>query len=216
MNSRPPQVIPARLSRLPRTPAGLPIPWFVAWEGARYDFRVVDARKIRPAVQHRLCWLCGQQMGRMMCFVVGPDVRREPGEQRAADASGLRRIRPARLPIPDPAQPGAARPRWPDAGGSAHAGTAILRNPGVSALYVTRSFTVATVPGGILFDMGAPEEVAWWSQGRAATRAEVEHSIATGLPILEAEADRDGVAAHQALAGAVVQAMRLLPAGEAP
>ena len=208
--------MPTRMALLPRTPAGLPIPWFVAWEGARYDFRVVDARKISPAVNRRLCWLCGQALGRMMCFVVGPmcvvnRVSSEPPMHRECAEYALRACPFLTQPSRERREGGGLMPLEPTM-----AGTAILRNPGVSALYVTRSYTVAKVPGGVLFDMGPPEEVAWWSEGRAATRAEVEHSIATGLPILEAEADRDGVAAHQALAGAVVQAMRLLPAGEAP
>jgi len=214
MNSRPPPVIPARLNRLPRTPAGLPIPWFVAWKDGRYDFRVVDARKLEPAVKHRLCWLCGQQMGRMMCFVVGPmcvvnRASSEPPMHRDCAEYALRAC-------PFLTQPRRVRREAGLPEGVTMAGTPILRNPGAAALYVTRSYTVAKVTGGILFDMGPPEEVAWWAEGRAATRAEVEHSIATGLPLLQAEADRDGVAAHQALAGAVVQAMRLLPAGDAP
>ena len=214
MHSPPP--IPARLRYLPRTLAGVPIPWFVAWDGDRYDFRVVEARKIAPAVKQRICWLCGLPLGRMMCFVVGPmcvvnRVSSEPPMHRECAEYALRACPFLTQPSRERREGGGLMPLEPTM-----AGTAILRNPGVSALYVTRSYTVAKVPGGVLFDMGPPEEVAWWSEGRAATRAEVEHSIATGLPILEAEADRDGVAAHQALAGAVVQAMRLLPAGEAP
>lgn len=216
MNSRPPPVIPARLNRLPRTPAGLPIPWFVAWKDGRYDFRVVDARKLEPAVKHRLCWLCGQQMGRMMCFVVGPmcvvnRASSEPPMHRDCAEYALRACPFLTQPRRVRREGGGLMPHEPGM-----AGTAILRNPGVSALYVTRSYTVAKVPGGVLFDMGPPEEVAWWSEGRAATRAEVERSIATGLPILEAEADRDGVEAHAALVAAVMKAMRLLPPGDAP
>ena len=208
--------IPARMSHLPRTPAGLPIPWFVAWEGSRYDFRVVDARKIKPAVVQRLCWLCGRPLGRMMCFVVGPmcvvnRVSSEPPMHRDCAEYALRACPFLTQPSRERREGGGLMPVDPHM-----AGTAILRNPGVSVLYVTRSYTVAQVPGGVLFDMGDPEEVAWWSQGRSATRAEAEHAIASGLPILEREADRDGVAAHQALVGAVMQAMKLLPPGDAP
>ena len=208
--------MPTRMALLPRTPAGLPIPWFVAWEGARYDFRVVDARKISPAVNRRLCWLCGQALGRMMCFVVGPmcvvnRVSSEPPMHRECAEYALRACPFLTQPSRERREGGGLMPLEPTM-----AGTAILRNPGVSALYVTRSYTVAKVPGGVLFDMGPPEEVAWWSEGRAATRAEVERSIATGLPILEAEADRDGVAAHAALAAQVMTTMALLPQDGAP
>ena len=32
--------------------------------------------------------------------------------------------------------------------------------------------------------MGAFEKVEWYAEGRQATRAEVEHSVKTGLPLL--------------------------------
>ena len=38
--------------------------------------------------------------------------------------------------------------------------------------------------GGILINIGPPSAWEWWSCGRAAKRAEVEESVATGLPIL--------------------------------
>lgn len=212
MNSRPSPIIPARLNRLPRTPAGLPIPWFVAWKDGRYDFRVVDARKLEPAVKHRLCWLCGQQIGRMMCFVVGPmcvvnRVSSEPPMHRDCAEYALQACPFLTQPSRERREGGGLMPVDPHM-----VGIPILRNPGAAALYVTRSYKVAKVTGGILFDMGPPEEVAWWAEGRAATRAEVEHSIATGLPLLQAEADKDGVAAHALLMNQVALAMKLLPA----
>jgi hypothetical protein len=39
---------------------------------------------------------------------------------------------------------------------------------------------------GYLITMGEPEKVEWYGNGRRATRAEVDHSIETGLPTLEA------------------------------
>lgn len=205
-----PRAVPARMAHLPRTAAGLPIPWFVAWKDGRYDFRVVDAHKIAPAVKRRLCWLCGRQMGRMMCFVVGPmcvvnRVSSEPPLHRECAEYAVQAC-------PFLTQPSRVRREGGLPEDGHMAGTPILRNPGVSALYVTRSFTVSRVPNGVLFDMGDPEEVAWWSRGRAATRQEAANAIATGLPILEAEADRDGVNAHVALVRAVTAAMLHLPA----
>lgn len=206
--------MPARMSRLPRTPNGLPIPYFVAQVDGRYDFRVADARKMPGAVKHRLCWLCGQALGRMMCFVVGPmcvvnRVSSEPPMHRDCAEYAVRAC-------PFLTQPSRVRREAGLPEGHSMAGTPILRNPGVIALYMTRSYTVARAPGGILFDMGQPEEVAWWSQGRAATRAEVETSIASGLPVLEAEAAKDGDRGRLALAAQVVTALPLLPRDDAP
>lgn len=213
MTHHTPPAVPARLARLPRTPTGLPIPYFVAQVDGRYDFRVVDARKVRPAIQHRLCWLCGQPMGRMMCFVVGPmcivnRVSSEPPMHRDCAEYALRAC--PFLTNPDRRRREAGLPE-----NRSIAGIPILRNPGVSALYVTRTYRIAEVPGGILFDMGPPEEVAWWAQARAATRDEVEASIASGMHILEAEAAKDGPVAQAALAAALAGAQALLPRGGA-
>lgn len=205
-----PRAVPARMAHLPRTAAGLPIPWFVAWKDGRYDFRVVDAHKIAPAVKRRLCWLCGQQMGRMMCFVVGPmcvvnRVSSEPPMHRECAEYAVQ-------VCPFLTQPSRVRREGGLPEDVHMAGTPILRNPGVSVLYVTRSYTVDRVPGGVLFDMGVPEEVAWWARGRLATRAEVEDSIASGLPALQEIAEHhDGPDGVAALAHQVERALRLLP-----
>lgn len=212
MNHHSPPPVPGRLNRLPRTAAGLPIPWFVAWKDGRYDFRVVDARKLEPAVKHRLCWLCGQQIGRMMCFVVGPmcvvnRVSSEPPMHRDCAEYALQACPFLTQPSRERREGGGLMPVDPHM-----AGIPILRNPGAAALYVTRSYTVAKVTGGILFDMGPPEEVAWWAQGRAATRAEVVTSIETGLPALVDIAEQQGPRAAAELSRQVGAALALLPA----
>jgi hypothetical protein len=45
--------------------------------------------------------------------------------------------------------------------------------------------------GRYLIQMGQPQKVNWWKQGRPATREEVQESIDTGLPSLEAVARQD-------------------------
>lgn len=216
MTNAQPLPILSRLAHLPRTPAGLPIPWFVAWEGARYDFRVVDARKLKPAIDRRACWLCGRTLGRMMCFVVGPmcvvnRVSSEPPMHRDCAEYALRACPFLTQPSRERREGGGLVPL----DGGHMAGTPILRNPGVSVLYVTRSYRVAQVPGGILFDMGPPEEVAWWTQGRAATRAEAATSIETGLPELIRLAKMQGPDAEAELAQHIDAALLLLPQGGA-
>ena len=53
---------------------GYPVPWFVAKVGDRYDFRVVDPKKIEKAIKKRRCWVCGNPISPLekMVFVVGP------------------------------------------------------------------------------------------------------------------------------------------------
>lgn len=92
-------------------------------------------------------------------------------------------------------------------------GVMIKRNPGVMAIWMTKSF--ATVPDGnkgFLFRLSDPESVTWWREGRTATRAEIEESISTGLPLLQQMAVQDGPDAELELAKATTLARTLLPA----
>jgi hypothetical protein len=73
--------MPDRIRRLPISPAGFPVPWFVAWfkdgkpcpvgDGTP-DFRVADTRKMGKAVNQHYCWTCGGPMGVFKCFILGP------------------------------------------------------------------------------------------------------------------------------------------------
>jgi hypothetical protein len=59
------------------------------------------------------------------------------------------------------------------------------RNSGVTLVWVTRRYrTKRDSRGGLLFDIGEPESVSWWANGRPATRAKVQASIDSGLPAL--------------------------------
>src|SRR4029450_421658 len=79
------------------------------------------------------------------------------------------------------------------------AGIGIMRNPGCVCLWVTRTHTVELLtdvhgPGnpGYLFHPGEPDYVAWYCEGRIATRDEAFHSLETGLPLLTEMAHKDG------------------------
>jgi hypothetical protein len=103
------------------------------------------------------------------------------------------------------------------------AGVHLTRNPGVSALWTTRGYKrfrvegdVAGSTGGYLIEMGNPEHVSWWREGRHATRAEVEASIAGGFPALEALAAKEGRGALAALNHQVALMRHLLPAAIEP
>jgi hypothetical protein len=87
----------------------------------------------------------------------------------------------------------------------------ITRNPGVALVWVTRSYRLQRVPGGVLFEIGDPLKVLWFAQGRPATRAEVDASIETGLPALREQAERDGPGATRLLDAAVAAVATLLP-----
>ena len=81
------------------------------------------------------------------------------------------------------------------------AGVGLRRNPGVTAIYVVRSFRLFRDGAGrSLIEM--PEEhesIEWWAEGRTATREEIQHSIDTGVPSLMELAQQEGPEAVAAL-----------------
>ena len=58
--------LPLRLRKLPLDPRGYPVPWFVAWVDGVPEFRAVDGRKFVQAVRAKLCWVCGEPLGRWL------------------------------------------------------------------------------------------------------------------------------------------------------
>lgn len=197
--------------------AATPSQWFVAWvdgpDGPETvpEFRAMDARKFRAAVKERLCWVCGEMLGRWLAFPIGPmcsitrTISEPPSHVECAEWS----IRNC----PFLSQPQMVR-RDGDLPADAQApgGHAILRNPGVTCLWITRSFEVFDAGRGKpLITLGEPERVTWWREGRVATRGEVDASIASGLPTLLAAAKTDGPFAVEALGKQCARAERWLP-----
>lgn len=195
--------IPERIAGLPRDHRGFPVPWFVQWfkDGEPCetgvgvpDFRVADSRKLRLALASPRCWVCGGIMGKHRIFVIGPmcvvnRVTSEPPNHRACAEFSAKacpfltkpRMRRNAKDTPEAAQD--------------PAGFFIERNPGVVCLYETsyyKPFKPQAGGQGILFRLGMPTQVSWWAEGRRATRAEVQHSIDSGYPILEAMAKQEG------------------------
>jgi hypothetical protein len=73
----------------------------------------------------------------------------------------------------------------------------IGHNPGVTLLWWTSqvsAFKAGNTPdtASMLFEIGDPIKVEWWTEGRAATRAECEAAIERGLPNLLALAESAG------------------------
>lgn len=182
------QSLPARIAALPVDKIGRPVPWFVEWIHGVPDFRVMGAAKVIDAVRFKLCWVCGQRVGRYVTFTVGPmcAVNRTspepPAHQECAEFSVQR------CPfLTTPAM--VRRERHLPDGVTDPAGVMLKRNPGVALLWITRDFRVRRTPTGPLFAFGEPVSVQWWAQGRTATRAEIVASIDSGLPALRALVD---------------------------
>lgn len=205
---------PRRLAKLPIDARGYPVPFFVAWIDGRPDHRVQDREKFVQAISARLCWICGEPLGRYLAFPIGPmcainRVTSEPPAHRECAEWSIRNC-PF---LSNPRQVRRLEDHAPEVGPAP--GHGLMRNPGVICLWITRGYEVFRAHAGehgALITVGEPEEVTWWTDGRAATRAEVEESIAGGLPNLTAIARLEGPYALEALGQAVQRAQRYLPA----
>ena len=191
---------PPRMARLPLDARGFPVPWFVAWFDGVPDFRVVREGGVPLAHNKGLCWLCGEPRGVYGAFVIGPmcginRVSSEPPSHRECAEYAVRAC-------PFLTRPMATRnERGLDALGAVEpAGDMIKRNPGVTLLWVTKSYRPFRVENGALFRIGDPTEVAFFAKGRQATRAEIDASVSSGIHLLEEPARAQGRDAERELA----------------
>jgi hypothetical protein len=215
------EALPPRLRKLPVDARGYPVPWFVAWvdgpDGPETipEFRAMDGRKWSAAVKQRLCWVCGEMLGRWLAFPIGPmcaitRTTAEPPSHLECAEWSVRNC-------PFLSQPRMVRREdHLPAEAEMPAGHGIMRNPGVTCIWTTRGYELFDDGRGkALITIGECERATWWSEGRAATRAEVETSVAGGLPILLEEAKRQGSFAVDALGQQYARARLLFPS-EAP
>lgn len=214
---------PAALKGLPTDHRGYVVPFFVEWIDGKPDFRVVDGRKLARCVHEKLCWLCGGPLAKTVAYVIGPmcainRVSSEPPSHLAC-AEYACRVCPF-LSMPNAKRREANMPT----DGVWAPGLGLKRNPGVTLLWVTRDrlkpiHVDGSVGGrrGTLFDVGEPTQVAWYAEGRTATRAEVLASIESGIPSLaeladQQDAEQPGAGARSELERLTSRALALVPA----
>jgi hypothetical protein len=203
--------VPQRMAHRPISPKGFPVPWFVALVNGEYDFRVIGPGKIEQAHNFKKCWLCGEPLGKHKVFTIGPmctvnRVSAEPPSHLACAEYAARAcpfLNNPRMRRNENEMP------WD---GKAPAGVMLKRNPGVTALWITQSYQLMRVDNGVLFRIGEPASIHWYSEGRIATRAEVEESINSGIPLLRNEATKDGAEGIAELEKCIEQSKKLLPA----
>jgi len=179
--------MPDRMKLLPIDARGYPVPWFVAWVDGQPEFRAMDPAKWRQAVTEKRCWVCGGILGKWLTFVIGPmcainrTTAEPPSHTNCATWSAKN--------CPFLSRPKMVR-REDDTinievCAANVAGEMIARNPGVTLLWTTRTYTVyRDQKGSPLIEIGDASAISWYREGRPATRAEVEESIVTGLPFL--------------------------------
>jgi hypothetical protein len=206
--------LPARFLKLPIDQRGYPVPRFVHQrDDGTYDFRVVKPGWPQACHRNRLCWLCGEKLGRFMCFVIGPmcAINRNTAEppchrecaEFAVKACPFMRF-PNRKRDGEDMPEEARKPGGED--------TMIMRNPGVTCLWITKSYRPYRAhDGSVLIEVGEPVEVAWWAHGRAATRDETMASINSGLPLLRQMAEREGSEAVDHLNFIIERGLKLVP-----
>ncbi len=189
--------LPRRMKRLPVSPTGFVVPWFVAWVDGKPDFRIVREGGHADAYNRGLCWLCGEPRGVYGAFVIGPmcginRVSSEPPSHRDCAEYAVRAC-------PFLTRPSAVRNERGLEGAQEPGGVMIKRNPGVTLLWVTKSYRPFRVDNGVLFRIGDPTEVRFYAKGLPATRAEVEASVNSGIHLLEEPAKAEGGAAVREL-----------------
>jgi hypothetical protein len=203
--------LPPRLARRPVSERGFPVPWFVSYINGKWDFVNLDPRKIGEAYRRNICWLCGEPLGKYLCFAIGPmcsinRVSSEPAAHRECAEYAVRAC-------PFLARPAAKRNEKAHLGKSEDSpGIALDHNPGAVVIWVTRSYRPIQVDRGNLFQLGEPVETLWFAEGREATRAEIETAIAKGLPFLRKAAESQGPEAVTELGFFLKRAEKLLPA----
>jgi hypothetical protein len=205
--------LPRRMRELPIDPQRkVPVPFFAEWIDGKAEFRLIDGRKWIRAVRERLCWVCGQRLGAHLAFVIGPmcGVNRTTSEPPCH----LECARWSARNCPFIVKPHMIRrghDELIEMGAKSMGGNSIKRNPGVMLLWVTKSYQVfSPAPGERLIEVGEPEAIEFYSQGRTATRDEIDESVRTGLPFLTAEASKQEGGMEQ-LAKQVKDFKKLLP-----
>lgn len=202
--------LPDRLRHLPVNDQGYPVPYFVPYVDGKPEFRGFDGEKMRICVRHKRCWLCGEPLGKHMVFVIGPmcavnRVSAEPPSHRSCAQFAVQacpfltqpKMRRNDKDMPEHLEP---------------AGLMLKRNPGVTMMWTTQRYTIfKDGRGGALFNVGEPESVEFFCEGRKANHAEIMESINSGLPILRGMAEKDGPDAVAELQQMYDRAMELVP-----
>jgi hypothetical protein len=97
--------------------------------------------------------------------------------------------------------------------GTVMGGVGIMHNPGAILIWITKSFRpISDGRGGTLFEVGPPLETFWYTEGRTASRDEIEAAINKGLPLLRQVAEQDGIGGKIELEKRYSAALKLLPA----
>jgi hypothetical protein len=204
--------LPDRMKHLSIDERGYVVPFFVPMVNGKPEFRCMAAGTFARAIRNELCWVCGGPLGIWKTFVTGPmcvitGTNSEPPSHWVCATWSAKNCPFLSKPQMTRRENDLPEERT-DPGG-----ISIPRNPGVVGVLTTRTFELFDDGNGKpLIHMGDVEHLEWFALGRAATRAEVQHSVDTGLPILLKLAKEQGIEAVQELDRRVQAFASLLPA----
>ncbi len=185
--------LPPRMRRLDVDARGYPIPYFVAWldasgvptkrgEGTP-DFRLVNPGTVAKCHIDGLCWVCGEALGSHKAFVIGPInalsrlCSEPPSHLDCADFSA--RACPFLIHPREKRRDNRMPELW-----HKPPGETIECSTRLAVVWTVKRYRLVQVNGRSVFDIGTPEHVRWYTEGRLATRTEVLASIDSGLPAL--------------------------------
>lgn len=205
--------MPPRIATLPRDARGYPVPWFVEWRDGVPLFPVLDPRKWSRAVRHHLCWVCGQPLGRMMVFPIGPmcainRITSEPGCHRDCAIYSVKvcpfLVNPNMRRVPFDKYRGDQQVIAPP-------GIHSEGNPRMTALWSTTDFGVLRLPNGPIIELGEPTAVSWWTRGAPATAQQAAAAFVEGAARLISVGEMQSEQAAVACVLQVIAARKLLP-----
>jgi hypothetical protein len=208
--------LPDLMRELPVNSKGFPVPFFADKVDGEWDFRIMNKKNYSRCIKEHLCWICGQRLGSKKVFVAGPMcvVTRTSAEPPCHYSCAQY----AAIACPFLAMPKMRRNEkdLPE-GWKEPAGVGIMRNPGVTAVLITRSYRMFNDGnGGALVEMGPPDAIEWYAERGRASRKQVMDSIESGLTLLIEQCGAEKTEhlrqeAHQELANRVSETMRWLP-----
>lgn len=172
--------IPRRMRGLPRDHRGYLVPHFVSWlkdgkpvssavAGAEPNFHLVAPGTIDRCHRFARCWLCGEPIGNWHAYVIGPmcAVNRTTSEP----GSHLDCAQYAVQVCPFLSNPAARRPVVYDRPVKP-AGIMLERNPGVTAIWLSRKAGLFTVKRGDRLPVADAPHLVCLGQSQSEPRGE--------------------------------------------
>jgi hypothetical protein len=175
--------LPDHMKGLPIDDRGYPVPFFVTWVDGKPDFRLLDKEKFVRAVKSKLCSVCGKPLGRFKSFVGGPmnvlqKISGEPPLHHACALFSVRACPFLLLPLSKRRTANLPTDKLDLSAVGEDGDVLVDENPGITSIWTcTRFYMSAT---GRTFSLVDVHSLEWFTEGREATREEIEAALIAG------------------------------------